>query len=52
MGELMTVFEADDHSHNFLSRRVILICGVEKKLDLAYDGRILIVVAYKKGSPV
>jgi hypothetical protein len=56
MGELMSVFEADYHSHNFLSSRGFLICGVEKKLDLADyvqllivladEGRLLIVVAW------
>jgi hypothetical protein len=56
MGELMSVFEADYHSYNFLSGRRILICGVENKLDLADydqhlivladDGRLLIVAAW------
>jgi hypothetical protein len=56
MGELMSFFEPDDHSHNFLSPRDIVICGVEKNLDLpdydqllivlVDDGRLLIVVAW------
>jgi hypothetical protein len=56
MGELMSVFEADSHSHNFLSSRDILICEVEQKLDfadyckllivLADDGRLLIIEAW------
>jgi hypothetical protein len=44
MGELMSVFEADSHSHNFLSSGDILICGVEQKLDLANFGQLLIVL--------
>jgi hypothetical protein len=35
MGELMRLFEADYHSHNFLSARGIMVCGVDKKLDFA-----------------
>jgi hypothetical protein len=66
MGEVTSLFEADERSRNFLSSRDIVICGVEKNLDLADydqlpivladDGRLLIVVAIrvtpKKGGPV
>jgi hypothetical protein len=42
MGELMGVFEADYDSVHL----TIVICRVEKKLDLVDDGRVFIVVAW------
>jgi hypothetical protein len=45
-GRTHELFEADYHSHNFLSPRDIVICGVEENLDLADYGRLLIDVAW------